>query len=616
MRKSPGPSGPLLLVAVCAALAATGCKEEFSDDAFGVLDLSSVYDGGTRTDPARGLPTQISPTIGFIDGEQVEYYDFGVVPAQVDGASGKPIAVVVQPMYFFFTAKGYPLFSSPVRETRDGTDWMKGGKNTLDPNPKDFCAGVPMDKQKTDPCFRKNMEEKKKPYPVRERDPLPDRIRKVPDYQRPIVDVSPADLGGVGTYTGFWEIWEVTAPDDYEPDAIKHVDTLRSAVNSGKFSQRRTQKVINCPIIDERTQVLRGVTDRPTPHPRIELWYKRKMTYCFLANGWETMGNDKGELLFSNSDDLRVDTFDVARLNIGEGKVKQTRLVVPVGLAYAPAIFTSDSSAAAPNVTRVVDNLLTRAVPRRHLGDAGGYTPIRWMWDVVVEQDYQQGALTSVDAVDATQSQPQNAFAQPFVPVVRNVPVRGLATRCSLPPVEGRSPQVCGNVIPNPADPLMPTIDARGDKTCTSLGLECNKDTCFCDAPFVGFGQACGAGIAQCNPEKDALSETGYGCFPAFGGFCYLACNPSTANTRAADNMGKKANQLRDSRCKDVPGMVCLNYNGGGLCLKLCDLNITVGNQCTANVPVEDMSQDIGANQTCQDYGLEICSWPDTYTPS
>jgi hypothetical protein len=616
MRKPLGPKGPLLLAAVCAALVATGCKEEFSDDAFGVLDLSSVYDGGTRTNPARGLPKQIAPTIGFIDGEQVEYYDFGVVPAQVDDATGKPIAVTVQPMYFFFTPDGYPLFSTPVRETRDGTDWIKGGKGVLNPNPIDFCAGVPADKQKTDPCFRRNMEEKKKPYPVRARDPLLDPIRKVPDFQRPIVDVSPADDFGSSTYTGFWEIWEVTAPSGYEPDSIKHFDTLRSAVDSGKFKQRRTQKVINCPIIDERTQILRGVTDRPTPHPRIELWYKRKMTFCFLANGWETMGNDKGELLYSNSDADRVDTFDVARLTVGEGKVKQTRLVVPVGQAYAPAIFTSDAPGNIPNVTRVLDNLLTRAIPRRHVADAGGYTPVRWMWDVVVEKDYRQGALTSIDALDSTQSLPQGAFANPFFPEVRNIPLRGVATRCGYPPVEGRNPPVCGKEVPNPADATMKIVDARGDKTCTALGLECNKDTCFCDAPFVGFGQVCGAGIAQCSPEKDALSETGYGCFPAFGGYCYLACNPSTMNTRAPDNVGKRANQLRDSRCKDVPGMVCLAYNGGGLCLKLCDLNISEGNQCTATVPVEDMSQDLGKGQECQDYGLEVCAWPDTYTPS
>jgi hypothetical protein len=617
MRKPQGRSGPLLLVLACVMLAAaTGCKEEFSDDAFGVLDLSPVYDGGTRTNPARGLPRQISPSNGFVDEQQIEYYDFGVIPVvQRDPNSGRPLSVEVRPMYFFFTPQGFPLFSAPVRDTRDGADWMRGGKNTLNPNPKDFCAGVPPDQQKQNPCSLRNASEKKRPYPVRERDPLVDGVRKVADYQRPLIDATPADQGAQ-PYTGFWEIIEITAPADYEPDAIKHVDTLNRAVASGKFLRRTTQKVINCPMIDERTSILQGVTDRPTPHPRIEVWYRRRLAFCFLANGWETLGNDKGQLLYAGSDDQRVDTFDVARVTFGTDKVQQTRLVVPVQNGYTPAIFTSDQSGAPPSITRIADNALMRGLPRHHPADPPGYTPVRWMWDLVVENDYQSGALTSVDQIDQGITQPYNAFAANFVPVVRNLAVRGPAVKCSLPPVAGRSPKVCGKEVPNPDDATRPLIDARGDTACTSNGLECNKNTCFCDAPFVGYGQACGAGVAQCNPEKDALSDNGYGCFPAFGGFCYLGCNPSTPNMRSMENMGKKANELRDSRCKDLPGLVCLGYNGGGLCLKLCDLNITEGDQCAASVPVEGGSRNLGESQACQDYGIEVCTWPDTYTPS
>jgi hypothetical protein len=467
-----------------------------------------------------------------------------------------------------------------------------------------------------DACTRRNMDEKKRPYPVRERDPVIDPNRHVADYQRPIVDFTPADINNDIPYTGFWEIVEITTPADYEPDAIKHVDTLNRAVASGKYLRRATQKVLNCPMIDERTSVLQGITDRPTPHPRIELWYRKKLTFCFLANGWETLGNAKGQLLFSNSDGDRVDTFDVGRIAVGEGKVQQSRLVIPVGLAYSPAIFTSDQSGAPPTITRLADNLLIRGLPRHHPNDTGNYTPVRWLWDLVVERDYQVGALTSVEQVDENVAQPQNAFANPFVPVVHNVPVRGPAVKCSFPPVEGRNPKVCGKKVPNPDDADNPLIDARGDTACTSNGLECNKDTCFCDAPFVGYGQACGSGIAQCSPDKDALSDNGYGCFPAFGGFCYLACNPASTNSHAMDNVGKKPNQLLDSRCKNLPGYVCLGYNGGGLCLKLCDLNITEGNQCTANVPVDNASKDLGGSQICQDYGLEVCTWPDTYSPN
>jgi len=619
MRKPPqGRSGPLLLVVVCAATA-VGCKEEFSDDAVGVVDLSATFDGGVRTNPARGLPTQIGPGFGFVAGKQAEFYDFGVVPTQVDTATGKPTAVRVQPMYFFFSPKGYPLFSASARETRDGTDWIRGGKNTLNPNPKDFCAGVPLDQQKTNPCYARVLQERKRPYPLRERDPLVDGNRHVADYQRPIVDFTPANINSIPPYTGFWEVIEITAPADYEPDAIKHVNTLDRAVASGKFLRRATQKVINCPIIDERTSVLQGITDRATPHPRIELWYRKKMTFCFLANGWETLGNAAGQLLFGptgdiNSDDLRVDTFDVDRISIGEGRLKQTRMVVPVEIGYSPAIFTDDQSGGNPAITRIAGNFLARGVPRHHPNDPGSYTPVRWMWDMVVERDYQSGALTSVDAVDPDNTLPQGALDS-TVPMVRNIPMRGTAVACSLPVVPGHTPKLCGKEVDNPDDPPHPLIDARGDPACTASGLECNKNTCFCDAPFVGYGQVCGSGIAQCNPDKDALSDNGYACFPAFGGFCYLGCSPAAPNTHAGDNVGKKVNELLDSRCKELPGYVCLSYNGGGLCLKLCDLNITEGNQCTATVPVDTEVRDLGGSQTCQDYGLQICAWPDTYTP-
>jgi hypothetical protein len=295
--------------------------------------------------------------------------------------------------------------------------------------------------------------------------------------------------------------------------------------------------------------------------------------------------------------------------------VQQSRLVVPIEVGYSPVILTDDQSGGAPAITTIVDNFLTRGLPRHNLNDSGNYTPVRWLWDMVVERDYQSGALTSVDAVDPEVTQPQGVFSA-TAPVVRNVATRGTALKCSQPAVPGRTPKMCGKEVPNPDDPVTPLIDARGDPACTASGLECNKDTCFCDAPFVGYGQACGSGIAQCNPDKDALSDNGYACFPAFGGFCYLACSPASPNTHVMDNVGKKPNQLLDSRCKELPGMVCLGYNGGGLCLKLCDLNITVGNQCTANVPVDMEVKDLGGSQTCQDYGLEICAWPDSYTPS
>ena len=31
------------------------------------------------------------------------------------------------------------------------------------------------------------------------------------------------------------------------------------------------------------------------PHPRVEIWYRTKLGSCYLANGWETLGETKVE---------------------------------------------------------------------------------------------------------------------------------------------------------------------------------------------------------------------------------------------------------------------------------------------------------------------------------
>jgi hypothetical protein len=162
----------------------------------------------------------------------------------------------------------------------------------------------------------------------------------------------------------------------------------------------------------------------------------------------------------------------------------------------------------------------------------------------------------------------------------------------------------------------MMIVDARGDQACEAEGLECNKDTCFCDAPFVGYGQVCGPGIAQCNPEGDSFSAKGYTCLFPFGGYCYMRCEPGDPNTLAAENMGKKATEFVDSRCKSIPGYRCLGYLDAGICLKLCDSNVSDVNQCAASTMVGMETRDINQGQTCQNLGIEVCSWPDGFEPT
>jgi hypothetical protein len=592
-----------------------GCEEEFSDEPFGTLDLAPVYDGGTSANPAAGIPQEIGVSPGYLGGSEAEYYDFGVVPTIINPEDGSPIAVRVQPMYFFFDRATRPLFASPVREVRNGTDWIKGGMDVLNPNPKNFC---PPGAAAEDPCQARNAEEKKKSYPARQRDPLLDSERGVDDYQRPLIDLTPQDNSPPRRqYTGLWEIVEVTVPDGYKVDSIKSVATLDQAIAAGKFSKRATGKVINCPLIDERTYVLRGVTSRRTFHPRIELWYRRQLATCFLANGWPTLGRDDGVRWFANQDDLRLDTFDVARITVGAGAAAGQELVVPVGRAYVPAV-TPDVEDAV--TSRPPGNIVTATQPRRRAEDPMGYSPMRWMFDVTAPSDFVPGNWTSMADIDTGRARPQpGSFVRPLV---RNLPLRGVRLKCSFKEDFSttddfnRPKKQCGNPVPTPTGTK---FDPKGDPVCNmerdplnpdDVPLECNKDTCFCDAPVVGYGQACGSGIAQCSEEEDKFAPNGYVCFPPWGGFCQRNCQGG--NSMAQQNIGKEPTQWVDSRCFGVKGFICL---GGLGCIKFCDQNVTDPKQCAVNVMVGMEMKDIQEGQTCQDFGLQVCTWPDTWEP-
>jgi hypothetical protein len=595
----------VLLLGVCglAGALASGCKEEFSDDQFGVLDLASFYDGGMQLDPGAGVPQDIPAQGGYIEGQVAEFYDFGMVQA-IKNTKGMPIAVQVQPMYFFFDSSGFPLFSRPVREVRGGVDWMKGGKGVLNPNPADLCM-VPGFNAAT--CADENVAEMKKSYPLRRREFVVDKYRGVADYQRPLVDLVPGNNDPPrGQYTGLWEMIEVTVPDDYEPDAIKQVSTLNKAIESGKFSVRSASHVINCPIVDERTNVSRGISARGIFHPRIELWYRRQLAFCFLANGWETLGNDAGDPYFAKQDDARFDTMDVARIKVGSG----TELTVKVGRGYQGAEYGTDLSTFDTKlISKIPDTLVVGEMPKRVRSDPAGYTPMRWMGYVPTTNDFKPGSWKSVEDIDDT-----TVVDTPVE--VKNLAVRGVAVRCSYPVVPGTDGK-CGR------DTSMGTgvhmVDPTGDPVCqaerggTDQPLECNPDTCFCDAPFVGYGQACGPGIAQCSPKKDKFAPDGYQCFPPWGGFCQRACDPGKPNTRASENDGKETLAQIDTRCGEVPGFLCLG--GVRTCVKYCNENIQDPKQCSAMVMVGNETREIQEGQTCHNYGIQLCAWPDNYTP-
>jgi hypothetical protein len=37
------------------------------------------------------------------------------------------------------------------------------------------------------------------------------------------------------------------------------------------------------------------------------------------------------------------------------------------------------------------------------------------------------------------------------------------------------------------------------------------------------------------------------------------------------------------------------------------------GNQCATTATIETDPEDIGAEQMCQDLGVEVCTWPDSF---
>lgn len=599
--------GSWALLAACAGLTA-GCKEGYEDEAFGVLELQTTYPENTPSDPTAGLPESIPVQTGYADGQQGEYYDFGSVPTIIRPATGEPASARVQPMYFFFTKSGAPLLARVQRETRNVTDQLVGGRDVREINPTDPCAAdATIDPAR---CASLRAYEAGKPYGDRFRALLVDPQRGGADYQRPVVDVTPADVTSVRPlYTGLWEIVAVTVPDDYRPDAIKRYDTLKRGLDADDFSARPTGKVINCPIVDERITTPPGAVARAIPRPRMQVWYRGKLTLCFLVNGWETVGDEQGRPYpgTPDYDAVRVQTFDVAPIGLGTAASPSSSLVAPVSRAYVPAqqVDTLDGRS---TPVRIAENIVARGRPRHTLADPPGYTPIRWMWDIFVPGPYRQGALRSPDALDESNSLPRSPLR------TQNVALRGLSVPCSFPP-NTKYNNTCQREVPNPNPNETGTVgSALGDPQCTALGLECDPDTCVCDLPFVGYGERCGSGVARCVPPTDYPLFRGTSCV---AGFCYWGCDPTKPNNLRRTNEGLPLSEVRDSRCEGLPGYACLGGSKRGFCLKLCNENLNDqpagATQCLASGTFDSAEVTLGAGQSCENLGLQVCVWPESY---
>lgn len=649
MLNRPGRISPAILVplVMVSSAALTGCGEErLSDDAYGFIDLAPFfYDGASPSNPTSALPRDIRPHMGWMNDARAEYYDFGLVgTVRKRTSTSTPDYAVVHPMYFFFDSQRRPLFSRPIYEKRTGLWHMRGGKKVLDPNPADA-----KDRQG-------NYVDRNQVYSIRTRRELVDPLRKISDYQRPIID----RLHNNSDYSGLWEIWEVTAPDGYEPDAIKSWETLEKGVSAGEFGLRRTQKVINCPVLDDRMYVQPTAMWYGIPRPRIEIWYRTKQGSCFLANGWETLGDANGVPYRANSDSSRVDTFDVIRFSIGEGTGKRTTVIAPVGKLWQPRVRVEgqDPSRSAVDI-RYVGDFLSDATPRRTHGDPPGYRPIRWMWDIVVPQDppYEPGTFKRADVIDPAQL---TARSGPFT---RNFPLIGVAVSCN-------SDKECEGLAAAPGIPLecnkSPSIEiAVGEpqpgKTVESL-MRDREGGPRCDVPAVRFGEFCSPGIGRCALDVKGLPDEkpqfmgrplagvlpGYSCHPNPTGYCYFRCDGDQSNasssmramevdiTYEGPDGRKRTDKARlsfDSRCGNIPGYACLTPSGTPapptkmrVCMRTCSSsNPEKFNQilCQLDVNVgvnEKVTEDdnIQRGMTCSNRGLSGstgCQWDPAYEP-
>jgi len=533
-------------MSIAASLAAmTGCGgDEFSDDAYGAIDLAPYFfDGSSAANPTAGLPREIAGKRGWVGvdgGKRAEFYDFGLVNftrkrSSAGATLAEPDTAKANPIYFFYDRNDNAMFSRPVFDKRTGTFNMRGGQNVLNPNPRDPKSGA------------EGVRSAQLPYSARARDTLKDPDRgNSDDYQRPIID----KLHNDAAYAGVWEIIEVKVSDSgYVPDSIKSAKTLLAARDAGKVTLRSTGKVINCPVLDDRTFVTPSAMAyqlSPQPfldvQPRIELWFRTKLGSCYLANGWETIGRTIAdaegnlldpreldadnfpvnvELLKAGSGEDRLDTFDVIRFAVGKDRNVVNTVVVPVGKHYIPKVTvpTLAAGGATTDVRYVGDDLET-APPRHFPNQAPGYSPLVWLQEITVPQDppYQGGTFKTLEAADPAKIAPRTGV------FVKNFPVAGIASPCRTdgdgdcnhaPGANGRlAPAAWGLTCNRFPDIDLSTTTPPTGKNIADMMID-REGGPRCDVPKASFGEYCAPGVARCeshiptdSPNKPFLTAT------------------------------------------------------------------------------------------------------------
>ena len=491
----------------CAAAAffLVGCGDDdvdLNEESTGTVDL---VPSSTAANPTLVLPRTIAPSRGWANGTRIEFYNFGAVTmlrqrSGTGSLTNVPDVTPVPSIYFFYNSQGQALSSKPVYEARTGSWSMPGGLGVLDPTP----IPAPADDAAKSAYYGA-------PYFTRPRNLLVDDVRGVADYQRPVIDLLPSQMG----YLGVWEIVEVTVDDSsYQIDGIKSLSTMQMGIDSGQLRAHSTGIVIDCPVLDERTKVQPSVMHNNVPRPRIEVWYRTRLGSCFLANGWESIGEtvdpqvsatDRSNLRLFRAgvdQDRRLNTFDVTTQEIGVENDRKTVIAVPPGRLYTPTV-TISMPPAPVAVTRYPGDDLAIALPRRTAADAGGYSPLAWLYDINVPQDppYQPGTFKDFAQVDPATTTPRRESTATQGVVTQNVAIIGTATPCTTD-ADCRFGQVC-NPLP---DANLATTDPPSGQNIADVMIQ-REGGARCDVPAVGFGGYCSVGVARCDVQSAVGSE-------------------------------------------------------------------------------------------------------------
>ena len=511
------------LAAIALVSSACSSEDDLYEEDSGYVDLVPAFPSPAgAANPNALLPATIAPTRGWINGQRVEYYDFGAVtltrkanPTNAAGAALRvPDAAPAPPIYFFYDKQGRPLFSRPSFDPRSASWSMPGGKNVHAREP----VAAPGAGTERSGYYST-------PYVARPRPELSDPNRGTTSYQRPVID---SLLGSTG-YLGLWEVVEITVnSSSYSPDDIKSANKVEAGLASGQLRQRKTGKVINCPVVDERTTVVPSALHNNIPRPRVEVWYRTKLGNCFLVNGWESIGETLDEAksatdianlrLFSAGEEpaTRVSTIDVSSENVGNESA--VRVSIPINKLFTPTIAVPLGPPSVERArTRMPGDDIALALPRHSAADAGGYSPLVWMWDLNVPQDPPYVAGTYRDAAALDVPPDPNPPTNPVLGgiaeardggtnvVTRNVAVIGAATPCKTDD-ECFFGQQC-NPMP---DPLLATSDPPAGKNRFDLPLNLadavlqREGGPRCDVPAVGFGGYCASGVSRCDVQAAA----------------------------------------------------------------------------------------------------------------